>query len=240
MKSALKNPRTKSAFTILENLIFFCLITIVIVGIYFSKQMNKANDVKSLIMQIKKYNTAVASFAEKYQALPGDVQNTITFGITKNNTDGNGDNIVTDRAGKIISASGEITNFWMHLSKTKMLDENFDGKENAKAKIATTLPISKIGDKIGIIAYGDDGKTFYQVGFKFSNDARLFMSNKSLKTDEAYWLDKKLDDGNPKKGLVVAVGNNSLNVVENAQCVKFSEYDQGNAEPVCQLRIEVK
>lgn len=230
----------KSAFTILENLIFICLIIITIVGIYFSKQMIKANDVKSLIMQIKKYDTAIASFAEKYHALPGDVKGTVNFGITENNTDGNNDNIVTDHAGKIISANGEITNFWMHLSKTKMLNENYDGKKNAEAKIASTFPISKIGDKIGIVAYGDEGKIFYQIGFKFSNDTHLFMSDKSLKTDEAYWFDKKLDDGNPKKGKIIAVGKKSLNIAENNECIKFLEYDQTTADPVCQLRIEVR
>lgn len=232
--------RKRSAFTILEFLIFFCVTVFVVAGVYFVKQMTKVNDVKSLIMQIRKYDDAVAAFAEKYDAFPGDVCDTKTYGITTENTDGNCDNIVSDRAQEIISANGEITNFWMHLSKTKMISEIFDGKENEKAKIGTTFPISKIGDKIGIIAYGDEGKTFYQVGFKYSNHNRIFMSNNSLKTFEAYWFDEKIDDGNPRKGRVVAAGKNSLNILENEDCVKFSEYDRTNNDPVCQLRIEIK
>ncbi len=236
-KNLLRKP---SAFTIIEFLIFFCLVIIIMIGIYFAKQMTRVSDVKSLIMQIKKYDDAVAAFAEKYDAFPGDVCETKTYGITPENTDGNCDNIVNDRAQKIISASGELPNFWMHLSATKMIDGNFDGKENEKAKIGTTFPISKIGDKIGIVAYGDEGKTFYQIGFKFAKRDRLFMSNGSLKTFEAYWFDEKIDDGNPRKGRVVAVGKNSLNNSENPECVKFSEYDRTNDDPVCQLRIEIK
>lgn len=239
-KNPNRNFKNPSAFTIIEFLIFVCLITVTILGIYFAKQMASVSDVKSLIMQIKKYDDAVAGFAEKYDALPGDVCDTKSYGITKNNTDGNCDNIITDDKQKIISANGEITNFWMHLSQSKMIDENLDGEKNEKAKIGNTFPISKIGDKIGIIVYGDEGKTFYQVGFKFANRYRLFMSNKSLKTFEAYWFDEKIDDGNPKKGRVLAAGKNSLNITENTECVKFAEYDQTNNDPVCQLRIEIK
>lgn len=191
-------------------------------------------------MQIKKYDDAVAAFGEKYDALPGDVCGTQTYGITTENTDGNCDNIVNDRNQKIISANGEITNFWMHLSKTKMLNEIFDGAENEKVKIGNSFPISKIGDKIGIIAYSDEGKTFYQIGFKYANSHRLFMSDRSLKTFESYWFDEKIDDGNPRKGRVIAVGKSSLNIIENNECVKFSEYDQTNNDPVCQLRIEIQ
>lgn len=228
------------AFSILEFLIFTCIITIALCGIYFANQMLKVSEVKSLIMQIKKYDDAIAAFVIKYDALPGDICETKAYKITTNNSDGNCDDIVNDDAQKIISANGEISNFWMHLSQSKMLDENFDGAKGVNAKIGNSFPISKIGDQIGIIAYGDEGKTFYQIGFKFANDERIFMSDKSLKTFESYWFDKKIDDGNPQKGRVIAVGKNALNIKENPQCVKFSEYDQSNDDPVCQLRIEIK
>lgn len=221
-------------------MIFICITIFVIVGIYFANHINSVSNIKSLVMQIKKYDDAVAAFGEKYDALPGDVCDTKSYGITAEDTDGNCDNIVNDRAQKIISANGELTNFWMHLSKTKMIDENYDGQENEKAKIGSSFPISKIGDKIGIIAYGDEGKTFYQIGFKYANHSRLFTSDRSLKTFESYWLDEKIDDSNPKKGRVIAVGKSELNIKENSECVKFSEYDQTNNDPVCQLRIEIQ
>ncbi len=237
-----KNEITAKIYniSIIEFLVFSCIITVTILGIYFANQMMKASSVKSLIMQIKKYDNAVAAFAEKYDALPGDVCNTQKYGITKNDSDGNCDNIISDAAQKIISANGEIGNFWLHLSASKMLDENFDGAINENAKIGSSFPISKIGNKIGIVAYGDEGKIFYQIGFEFSDHQRIFMSDKSLKTFESYWFDKKIDDGNPRKGRVIAVGNNSLNVKDNPQCVKFSKYDQSNSNLVCQLRIEIK
>lgn len=234
------NNNHKSAFAIIEVLIVICIATILIAGIYFAKQMLRDNDVKSLIMQIKKYDAAVNLFTEKYHALPGDVRGTVTYGITENSTDGNGDNIVTDNAHAILSANGEITNFWMHLSKTKMIDENYDGAEDEKAKLGSTFPNSKLGEKIGIIAFGAEGKTFYQIGFDSSGLDRILTKNRALKPTEAFLFDKKIDDGNPKKGRVVAAGGNMLNILENDECAKFNEYIQESISPSCQLRIEVK
>jgi hypothetical protein len=41
------------------------------------------SDVKSLISQIKKYDAAINSFTDKYQALPGDIRKNIpkSFGL---------------------------------------------------------------------------------------------------------------------------------------------------------------
>lgn len=234
------NKNHKSAFTIIETLIAICLVGMVITGFYFAKRIIRENDVKSLIMQIKKYDAAINSFTQKYRALPGDVQGTVTYGITETNSDGNGDNIITDRAQNIIAANGEISNFWMHLSKSKMLNENYDGKENESAKIGSTFPVSKIGEKIGIIVFGDGGETFYQIGLASANSDRLYTKNSSLKTDEAFLFDRKIDDGHPKRGHVVVAGGDGLNFLQNNECVKFNEYNLGSVSPVCQVRIEMK
>ena len=236
----MSNPK-KNAFTILESLIVIIFIVIVVATVYFVKKINQQNDIKSLIMQIKKYDIAIDAFTQKYHALPGDLTNTVSYGITESNTDGDDNNIVTDDVKRIFIANGEITNFWMHLSKSKMLDENYDGAQNEKAKTGTTFPMSKIGDKIGIIAYGANGKTFYQVGYDFADYDRLYTSDKSLKTIEAYLFDKKIDDANPKKGRVVAASGTVLNGTNNDNdCIKFSEYNLSIPYPACQLRIEVK
>ena len=248
MKTEKKTATTpqKNAFTIVESIIVITFFASIISAIYFVNKINQVNDIKSLIMQIKKYDIAINAFTQKYHALPGDVENTVDYGITDSNTDGDNNNIITDSAQKNFSANGEISNLWMHLSKTKMLDENYDGAEDDKAKIGTTFPISKIGDKIGILAYGANGKTFYQIGFDFADYDRLYASDKSLKTTEAYLFDKKIDDANPKTGRVIAVSGKMLNLLapdmikNNNTCIKFAEYNFSVPFPACQLRIEIK
>jgi hypothetical protein len=234
----LHKKSNRSAFTIIETLAIICAVTLSISVVYFAKKMIQENDVKSLVMQIKKYDVALNNFTEKYHALPGDVTDTIQYGISETNTDGNGDNIITDRFQKTLMANGEITNFWMHLSKTQMLDEIYESRDDAEAKTGITFPLSKIGKKVGIITYGADGKTFYQIGFDFADSDRIYTKNNSLKTDEALLFDRKIDDGNPKRGRVVAAGADMLNGLENIQCIKFDEYNQNYTNPICQLRIE--
>lgn len=232
--------KQKSGFSLIKTLLILIIASLIISAILIAKSMLRENNVKTLIAQIQKYDTAISAFTEKYHALPGDISNPAEYGITKISSGGNGNNIITDESGSNISANYEITNFWLHLSESKMLDEKYDGKQDQEAKLGSTFPISKLGEKTGIVAFGSEGKTFYQVGFDFSNSDRIYTKNRALKTDEASLFDKKIDDGNPKKGRVVAAGGEALNILENNDCVKFDEYNQANVSPACQLRIEVK
>lgn len=238
MSNLAEDFKTKS--TIIEIVIIVITLTIMMSGVFFAQKIIRENEVKSLIMQIEEYDAAINSFTEKYHALPGDVQNTVLYGITSSDTDGDGDNVITDRNKELKQANGEISNFWLHLSKSGALNKNYDGAENERAKTGNTFPVSKIGKQVGIIAFGSEGKIFYQIRFRDSDQDRLYTSNRSLKASEAFLFDKKIDDGNPQKGVVVAAGSDILNFLQNDECVKLGEYNDDNSIPSCQLRIEVR
>lgn len=227
-------------FTIIKFFLVFIVATIVISSIQFAKRLNNQSEVKSLIAQIQKYDAAINNFTVKYQALPGDTANTQVYGITEENTDGNFDNSVTDINHNIISANGEITNFWLHLSSSKMLDEKFDGKSGSAAKTGRTFPLSNLGKGVGIITYSAEGKTYYQIGFDYADDQKIHTKQNSLESSEAFLLDKKIDDGNPFEGRVVVAGGSSLNITKNNDCANFDEYNLSLKNPVCQLRIEIE
>lgn len=229
----------QKAFTITEFLVVTILLIFVIIGVLAAKNILTSSSVKSLIVQIEQYNFAINSFTQKYHAMPGDVEDTISYGISKENTDGNGDNLIEDRNGNITQASGEIVNFWLHLSTTGFLSEKYDGKSRRKAKVKTTFPTSKIGQNIGIIAFSARGKLFFQIGFKDSNHYSMNMSDKSLKPNEAYLFDEKIDDGDAKKGKVFAAGGKLPNILKNDKCLKFRDYNLANKTPSCQIRIEI-
>lgn len=190
-------------------------------------------------MQIKKINIDINNFSEKYHALPGDVGNTISFGLSNYNSDGNNDNYITDIYNKYERADGEIINFWMHLTNSKIINEKFDGFEYEMARVGSTFPISAIGNK-GIVAFSDNEKNYLQIGFLYADRYRIFTSNNTLKPKEAYLYDKKVDDGNPVNGSLVVVGGDSLNYLKNSFCFRRNQYDLNNLKPSCQLRIEIK
>ncbi len=232
--------KSKNNFLIIKFFLFITILILLISGVIFAKKINQQSEVKSLIVQIEKYNSAINSFTLKYQALPGDVQNTVTYGITENNTDGNFDNYITDRNQNIMSANGEISNFWLHLSSSRMLDEKYDGKTDDKSTIGKTFPLSNLGRNVGILAYSFSGSTYYHIGFSHADAQRIYTNENSLKTEEVFLFDKKIDDGKPLKGLVIAVSGNSLNILKNNECIKFDEYNLSTKNTVCQLRVEIK
>ena len=225
--------------TILSKFLIIISVSITIIFAYLIKNLIDNNQTKSLVMQIKKINSAIESFSEKYHALPGDIQNAMSFGISIYNSDGNGDNYITDSRGSIEMAEGEIVNFWMHLSNSQMLNEKYDGFENEMARPSSTFPESKIGNA-GIVAFSSAGKTYLQIGFSHSNANRLFTKNNTLTPNEAYSYDKKVDDENPYKGNVVVVGGDTLNYAQNSICARGDSFDINNSKPSCQLRIEIK
>lgn len=225
--------------TILSKFLIIISVLITIIFAYLIKNLIDNNQTKSLVMQIKKINSSIESFSEKYHALPGDIQNAMSFGISIYNSDGNGDNYITDSRGLIEMAEGEIVNFWMHLSNTQMLHEKYDGFENEMARTASTFPESKIGNA-GIVAFSSAGKTYLQIGFSHANANRIFTKNNTLTPNEAYSYDKKVDDENPYKGNVIVVGGDTLNYAQNSICARGESFDINNSKPSCQLRIEIK
>jgi len=224
--------------TLLTKFLVIIFIVIALISAFIIKNQLNSNQAKSLIMQIKKINTAIDNFTEKYHALPGDIASTTQFGLSVIPTDGNNDNNIKDPTNNYFLAQGEIVNFWHHLSNAKMLLEKYDGLEDDMARMGFTFPQSIIGNA-GIIAFSDQGKTYLQIGFDYSGK-NIVTKNQVLTPLEAYLYDKKTDNENPITGNVVVAGGNVLNFLQNSQCINGNFYKTEINKPSCQLRIEIK
>ncbi len=230
----------RKGFTIIETAGIICIIALA-VGVVFAAQMiSSSSDARGLVAQIAKYDQAISAFKTKYQGLPGDLRNTVNSNLSTENTDGDGNGTITNHKMEITQANGEISNFWMHLSKSKMLDENYDGAENEGVRFGKTFPISKLGEATGILVFGVEGKNFYQIGFKFTSIDRIYTGNHSILGKDAFYFDKKIDDGDPKKGRVIAVGGDILNFTPSEGCVKNGKYNVDVKSQFCQLRIALQ
>ncbi|MFZ9469535.1 MAG: hypothetical protein ACO26G_00575 [Rickettsiales bacterium] len=225
--------------SILSKLLILILIVISLVISITIKNTFYSNQSKALIMQIKKINLAIDEFTEKYHALPGDINNTMKFGLSGYNTDGNQDNNIKDSNGNIVMANSELVYFWHHLSNSKILLEKYDGNEMEMAKTGYTFPESKIGNA-GIVAFSDKNKTYLQIGFSHSDSYRIYTKNETLTPNEAFLVDKKIDDQNPNKGLIFVAGGDSLNFLQNSICASNDSYNINITKPSCQLIIELK
>ena len=238
----------KFHFTLIE-LILLLVVLGIIFGVFLSfGDKVQLSEVQAIISSVRKYDVATDSFLEKYGELPGDLKKTQILGITQNNTDGNQNGILEDldgvtfrRKNSIRKASGEITNFWLHLSKSGFLNDRFDGRADGSARLDFTIP--RVGNShYGITVFGYKNQNYYQVGFVGASKTNILMSDKSLKTSIAFNVDKKTDDGSPREGNIVAVsGAKFVNGYKNvkANCVDANGYNLKHKGRACQLRIKM-
>lgn len=225
--------------SLISNFLIIFSIIVILIGIYVTKNLIYSNQNKALVMQIKKINKNIDAFSTKYHALPGDVDKTISFGLSPYNSDGNMDNLILDFYNGYQIAAGEIVNFWMHLSNSLIMHEKYDGMENDLARTGFTFPESAIG-KAGIVAYSYIDKTYLQIGYSHSDKNRIYTKNNALTPRESFLFDKKIDDGHPFKGQIIVAGGNELNYLQNSLCASINEYNIQSSKPLCQLRIEIK
>jgi len=230
----------KNSVSILKFIIMVAITAALLIFFISIKQLYELSGVKAFIVQIYNFDSAINQFYTRYQALPGDVASTVEYGLSGKSSDGNNNGIIEDQNGNINSASGEVTNFWMHLSKSGIINQNFDGLENRKAIIDNSFPRSAIGDNRGITVFGYNGKNYYQIGVAASNETNIVMSDNSFRSIEADDIDNKIDDGLPFTGKVIAVSGTSLNQIsQNKKCAFDDEYNIRSKIPSCQLRIEI-
>lgn len=229
----------KKTFSIFEISVIIIAAAVLLAAFLAINNMLANVEKKALIMQIKQYNFAAELFTAKYHALPGDVRQTKIFKLSEESTDGDGDNLITDSGKKVERSDGEIVKFWFHLTNSGLIAEKFNGKSGQNSKIGATFPASKLGQNVGIVAFGADGKNYFQIGFALATDDKIFMKDSSLTAEEAENLDRKIDDGNPSRGFVFAAGGTMPNNTENPKCKTKNSYNLSVFEPVCQLRIEL-
>jgi prepilin-type N-terminal cleavage/methylation domain-containing protein len=136
-----RNPT--EGFTLIELSVVLVIIGLIVGGVLVGQDLIRAAYIRAQISQIEKFNTAVNTFYGKYQALPGDMNNSTAsaFGFSmathNGNTtmyigQGNGDGILLDGMlnhvllncgnfgsgclGATPTAYGETGVFWVDLS----------------------------------------------------------------------------------------------------------------------------
>lgn len=102
--------------------------------------------------------------------------------------------------------------FWQDLIKAKLIDVELD---NDDAKIKTG----------GVIKVTYDNNRFY---FLIENKN----GTECLTPKQAFYIDKKIDDGIPDSGDVTVVGNNSA-------CFNNRSYSINNDKKCCKLQIQI-
>jgi prepilin-type N-terminal cleavage/methylation domain-containing protein len=141
--------RLKSGFTLVELAIVIVILGLLVGGVLAGQELIKQAKVRSVLSQLREYDTAINTFRAKYNnQIPGDFDKAHQYGIDKpqgsstpnvaftscNNNDGNGNGIVSDSGAPSTPcdsaepssvAGGEFLNFWVHLSNAGLIKGSY-------------------------------------------------------------------------------------------------------------------
>ena len=218
-------------FTLVELSIVLVIIGLIVGGIVEGQDMINASAERAQITQIEKYNQAVNTFRDKYNGIPGDLSIPLAtqFGFTVppdctgqvGGRDGNGliDGYVNPYAGLM----GENALFWLDLYSAKLMDgnvpvaggtsgwgSNFSGLCTAsitETDASTVLPAGKLGYGTLLHVYETRGANWFMLAniASLSGANSHIRGNATIPVQQAYNIDKKIDDGFPTTGNVQAV-----------------------------------
>ena len=227
----------KNAYTIIEISIIIIFLSIVLSLTMNIKLSQDKKNIKVIINEINHYTSIIKSFKNIYGFLPGDLDKTQVFNLSKTNTDGNKNNIIEDdlqlknKDSKRIKATGEVVNMWLHLYNAKFLKKNTD--------IFPHIDLLKTG--ILIFSYGYDN--YYHLSVSGVNKNLDIETKNNLTPQQAYLLDQKMDDGAPYSGIINATGGKyiyrDIRKAHN-KCATHYEYLTVFRQKLCQLVIKLQ
>ena len=195
-------------------------------GAFFAAQeIILSAKVRAQARQIEELNSAVASFIDKFNCLPGDCVNAESYSLGTDGdygNNGNGSKIIGD-ASVSPPDKDEQTNFWYHLSTAGLLDKTYTpGLAIGISTPATKMPTDG-GVTAGVYIWGKD----YLGNLNMSavkNAWSIAASDNSgaFHPKIAYLFDSKIDDGMPQAGNVQASGPMQTTICVGMICADYA------------------
>lgn len=211
-------------FSLVELSIVLVILGLLVGGVLSGQALIKAAQIRAITTEFSKYRTASLTFRDKYFALAGDMPNATAFwGIaggtgsdaTCGNTvstdaktcNGDGDGDLTYTVSSSYSIA-EPLRFWQHLANAGLIEGQYPGTGYYPAK---TRPDSKFSNfswsQLSKSAGGaGDTSNFARpaanVGLAFT---RRDGCTQCMVPEDAWQIDKKMDDGRPQSGSVLSL-----------------------------------
>lgn len=248
---------SRSGFTLLELAIVLSIIALLIGGITIGRSLVYNSGVRSIIGDLQRYQSAVNNFQVKYNALPGDMPNAVSYWGADTVT-GCGLVVAGDRVPKIKTCNGdgnghvgntdsELFRTWQQLADSGFAPGAFSGVGGSggtqHAVIGENVPASRIeGVGFAFSPYlgngyagdathsaGDYGDATLVIGME---DGTYSLYSDAFLPADAWNIDTKLDDGQPTTGRIMPL--------IHANCASSGNYNVSYATgPVCALLVNI-
>lgn len=223
---------TESGFTLIEISIVLIIIGLIVGSISIGMDLINAAAVRAQISQVEKYQTAVRTFQYKYGNFPGDIPDPLAsnFGFQARGQfagEGDGNDIIESDCNNTANNSdgfqagcGELAVFWQDLSVANLIDTyvpsggngypHANGQSNGTVNLTSSphavkdwLPTAKIGQGNFIYIHSLNSTNYFTLSTVTDIGWNIELTaNPGLTVQQAYNIDRKIDDGLPQSGAV--------------------------------------
>lgn len=246
VKTTLTHDRSQAGFTLVELAIVMIIIGLLIGGILKGQELIANAQITATASQVKAIEAAMTTFRDSYSAVPGDMRTPATRlpncgAGTLCATAGDGNNRVDDSAPGAAANSGEENSiFWTHLAAADMIG-GVSSTSNDIAGWGGQLPAAEVGGGFtigfaaGALGLGNAVQGHYLALKLQPADVLGAAAGLSVAPTQAARIDRKLDDGVPDTGGVLAEGTNC-----EIAAGGVSTYNEADTDIECGLYARVQ
>ncbi len=213
-KTRLMLKKVNRGFSLVEIAIAVLVISLVATFSLKGKELIRTARLRTVIEQVETFRIAANSFAEKYGAIPGDLQNAKEL-IDESLENGNG-------SGEILSKE-DAKRFWSHLTKSGLVS----------VELVNGYPISKIGGYFSVSSDIKGKPGTWLILSKGTSDNRNFSG--IMTPENAYYIDRSMDNGLPSEGDVQIMKGQYA----SGECVIGSKYNFKNKNEDCVILFRI-
>lgn len=245
----------QQAFTLIELAVVLAVIGIIAGGIVGGKSLIRAAEMAEITSSFNKYKTASARFVQQYKFLPGDFADATEYwgeaaaGTACATTVGTGTATCNGNADGTIyynTNSHESFRFWQHLANAGLIDGKYNGVAsngtyNGNGATPDNSPSARRDGGQwftwywGTLASGSTIDGVYNNSFTVGQmNPGGWPNSPLLRSNEAYSIDAKIDDGKPGTGIVRGYSWSNCTTATSSSTIS-ADYKSGSARRICSL-----